>query len=45
MACFTIIVPKRKSLVLRGVAECVTEDELDKLLSEKNNPKVEEVIS
>jgi len=39
MACFTIIMSKRKSLVLRGVAECVTEDELDKLLSEKNNPK------
>ncbi len=29
----------RKSLVLRGVAECVTEEELDKLLSNKNNPK------
>ncbi len=29
----------RKSLVLRGVAECVTENELDKLLSEKKNPK------
>ena len=29
----------RKSLVLRGVAECVTEDELDKLLSEKRTPK------
>ena len=27
----------RKSLVLRGVAECVTEEELDKLLSNKNN--------
>ena len=39
MACFTIIMSNRKSLVLRGVAECVTEDELDKLLSEKSHPK------
>ncbi len=39
MPCFTIIMSTRKSLVLRGVAECVTEDELDKLLSEKKNPK------
>ena len=39
MACFSITMPDRKSLVLRGVAECVTEDELDKLLSEKKNPK------
>ena len=31
--------PETKSLVLRGVAECVKEDELDKLLSEKDNPK------
>ena len=29
----------RKSLVLRGVAECVKEDELDALLSLKDNPK------
>jgi len=29
----------RKSLVLRGVAECVTDEELDKLLSNKKNPK------
>jgi len=29
----------RKSLVLRGVSECVTEEELDRLLSNKNNPK------
>ena len=29
----------RKSLVLRGVAECVKEDELDALLSSKDNPK------
>jgi tyrosyl-tRNA synthetase len=29
----------RKSLVLRGIAECVTEEELDKLLSNKTNPK------
>ena len=28
----------RKSLVMRGVAECVKEDELDKLLSKKDNP-------
>tara|TARA_B100000700_G_scaffold126072_1_gene141126 strand:- start:1157 stop:2179 length:1023 start_codon:yes stop_codon:yes gene_type:complete len=28
-----------KSLILRGVAECVTEDELDKLLSSKDTPK------
>ena len=28
-----------KSLILRGVAECVTEDELDKLLLSKNSPK------
>ena len=28
-----------KSLILRGVAECVTEDELDKLLSSKDSPK------
>ena len=39
MPCFTIIMPETKSLVLRGVAECVKEDELDKLLSEKDNPK------
>ena len=30
---------ERKDLVLRGVAECVTEDELSKLLSSKENPK------
>jgi len=29
----------RKSRVLRGVAECVTEEELDFLLSSKENPK------
>ena len=29
----------RKSRVLRGVAECVTEEELDILLSSKENPK------
>mgnify|MGYP001435845622 FL=1 len=29
----------RKSRVLRGVAECVTEEELDFLLSSKGNPK------
>ena len=29
----------RKSRVLRGVAECVTEEELDLLLSSKENPK------
>ncbi len=29
----------RKSRVLRGVAECVTEEELDILLSSKDNPK------
>lgn len=28
-----------KSLILRGVAECVTEDELDKLLLSKDSPK------
>ena len=39
MACFSVSMSDRKSLVLRGVAECVTEDELDKLLSEKKNPK------
>ena len=39
MACFSRIMSNRKSLVLRGVAECVTESELDKLLSEKENPK------
>ena len=30
---------ERKDLVLRGVAECVTDDELSKLLSSKENPK------
>ena len=30
---------ERKDLVLRGVAECVTEDELSKLLSSNENPK------
>ena len=39
MACFSRIMSNRKSLVLRGVAECVTESELDKLLSEKENLK------
>ena len=39
MPCFTIIMSSRKSIILRGVAECVTEVELDKLLSEKKNPK------
>ena len=39
MACFTIIMSNRKSLVLRGVAECVTEDELDNLLSKNSHPK------
>ena len=39
MPCFTIIMSSRKSIILRGVAECVTEVELDKLLSEKNNPR------
>ncbi|MEC8707043.1 MAG: tyrosine--tRNA ligase [Candidatus Thermoplasmatota archaeon] len=29
----------RKSLVMRGVAECVTEDELDNLLEDKKTPK------
>ena len=29
----------RKSLVLRGVTECVTEEELDILLSSKENPR------
>ena len=29
----------RKSLVLRGVSECVTEEELDILLSSKENPR------
>ena len=29
----------RKSRVLRGVSECVTEEELDNLLSSKDNPK------
>ena len=29
----------RKSRVLRGVTECVTEEELDNLLSSKDNPK------
>ena len=31
--------PDRKSLVMRGVAECVTEDELDNLLLKKKSPK------
>jgi len=39
MPCFTIIMSSRKSIILRGVAECVTEVELDKLLSEKKNPR------
>ena len=39
MACFSIIMSDRKSLVLSGIAECVTEDELDKLLSENKNPR------
>jgi len=29
----------RKARILRGIAECVTEDELDSLLSSKNTPK------
>ena len=39
MACFITNMDDRKSLVLRGVAECVKEDELDALLSLKDNPK------
>ena len=39
MACFITNMEDRKSLVLRGVAECVKEDELDALLSLKDNPK------
>ena len=39
MACFITNMENRKSLVLRGVAECVKEDELDALLSLKDNPK------
>ena len=29
----------RKSIITRGILECVTEDELDKLLLEKDRPK------
>ena len=29
---------ERKSLVMRGVSECVTEDELDNLLANKKSP-------
>ena len=29
----------RKARILRGVAECVTEDELELLLSSKDTPK------
>ena len=36
---FGINMSNRKSLVMRGVAECVTEDELDNLLEDKKTPK------
>ena len=29
----------RKSLVMRGVSECVTEEELDNLLTNKETPR------
>ena len=39
MPCFSKIMSDRKNLVLRGVAECVTESELDYLLSKKDSPR------
>ncbi len=39
MPCFSKNMSNRKKLVLRGVAECVTESELDILLSKKESPR------
>ncbi len=39
MPCFSKNMSNRKKLVLRGVSECVTESELDILLSKKESPR------
>ena len=39
MACFGTNMSYRKLLVMRGVSECVTEDELDNLLTNKETPR------
>ena len=39
MPCFSKNMSNRKNLILRGVAECVTENELDNLLSKKDSPR------